>query len=101
MGIVMVTCPDTGRDISTSLDDRAPDGVLAIEPWRLLEADEELAVAGIRILRACHRYGAAHMLFLGELGLELLAGATRACALGTTGLRHEAVDHAVEREPVV
>src|SRR5213593_677770 len=64
----------------------APGGVLAVEEARVVEADEELAVAGIRILRARHRDGAAHMRLTVELGLELLAGAAGASALRATGL---------------
>src|ERR1700693_5441013 len=76
-------------DILHAFDDHSPDRVLAIEPRRLFEADEELAVAGIRTLRARHGYVTAHVLLLGELGLELPAGAAGAGTLGTAGLRHE------------
>ena len=41
------------------------------------------------------------MRFLVELGLQLLAGTAGAGALRAAGLRHEAVDHAVEHDAVV
>src|SRR5712675_2921103 len=67
----------------------APDRVLAIEEGGVVEADEELAVAGIRAGGARHRGGAAHMRLLIELGLELLAGTAGAGALRAAGLGHE------------
>src|ERR1700733_4033039 len=79
----------------------APDRVLVVEERCIVEADEELAVAGIRACRARHRRGAADMRFLVELGLELLAGAAGAGALRTSGLRHEAFDNTVEYDAVV
>src|ERR1700723_2484778 len=83
-------------DVLHALGHLAPDRVLVVEEGRIVEADEELAVAGIRAGRARHRGGAADMRFLVELGLELFAGAAGAGALRTSGLRHEAFDHAVE-----
>src|SRR5579883_1623350 len=79
----------------------APDSVLAVEPFRVLEADEELAVAGIRTLRPRHRHRAAHMFFIGEFGFELLARAAGAGAARTSGLRHKPVDHAMELQSVI
>src|SRR3984893_5545116 len=79
----------------------APHRVLVVEERRIVEADEELAVAGIRAGRARHRGGAADMRFLVELGLELLAGAAGAGALRAPGLRHEALDHAMEHDAVI
>src|SRR6202790_4544080 len=79
----------------------APDRVLLVEEGGVVEADEELAVAGIRTCRARHRGGAAHMRLVVEFGLELLAGAAGAGALRTAGLRHETVDHAMEHDAVV
>src|SRR6185437_5565126 len=64
----------------------APDRILVIEERCVVEADEELAVAGIRACRAGHRGGAAHMRFLVEFGLELLAGSAGAGALRTPRL---------------
>src|SRR5262249_39654589 len=74
----------------------APHRVLPVEPVRLGKADEELAVPGIVVARARHRDGAAHMWLVGKLRLELLPGAASAGAVGAPGLRHEAVDDAVE-----
>ena len=68
-------------DVFHALDDVAPGGVLVVEEAGVVEADEELAVAGIRAGRARHRHGAAHMRLLVELGLELLARAAGAGAL--------------------
>src|SRR2546423_8951009 len=79
----------------------APDRVLAVEEGGVVEADEELAVAGIRARRARHRGGAADMRLLVELGLQFLAGAAGAGALRTAGLRHKALDHAMEHDAVV
>ena len=88
-------------DVLHALGDLAPDRVLAVEEGGVVEADEELAVGGIRAGRARHRGGAAHMRLLVELGLELLAGAAGAGALRAAGLRHEALDHAMEHDAVV
>src|SRR5262249_43381618 len=73
----------------------------AVEEWRVLEADEELAVARIGVLRPRHRHGAALMRFAVKLRLELLARAPGAGAGRIAGLRHEAVDDAVEDDAVV
>src|SRR5206468_4278317 len=88
-------------DVLHPLGDLAPGRVLVVEEARVVEADEELAVAGVRALRPRHRHGAAHMRLAVELGLELLAGAAGASAVRATGLRHEAVDDAVEYDAVV
>src|SRR6201996_4509039 len=88
-------------DVLHALGDLAPHGVLAVEERGIVEAYEELAVAGIRAGRARHRGGAADMRFLAELGLELLAGTAGPGALRTSGLRHEALDHAMEHDAVV
>src|ERR1700742_2631186 len=88
-------------DVLHALGDLAPPRVLAVEEGRVVEADEELAVAGIRAGGARHRGGAADMRLLVELGLQLLAGTARAGAVRATGLRHEAVDHAMEHDAVV
>src|SRR5665647_1616816 len=76
-------------DVLHALGHLAPDRVLVVEEGSIVEADEELAVAGIRAGGARHRGGAAHMRLLVELGLQLLAGAAGAGALRTAGLRHE------------
>ena len=41
------------------------------------------------------------MLLARELGLELVARAAGAVAVRVAGLRHEAVDHAMEDDPVI
>src|SRR3569623_762796 len=79
----------------------APNGVLLVEEARIVEADEELAVAGIRVGGARHRHRAAHMRLGVEFGLQFLAGAAGAAAVRATGLRHEAVDHAMKHDAVV
>src|SRR5262249_14457582 len=60
-------------DILHPADHPAPHGVLAVEEWGVVETDEDLAIARIGILRACHRAGAAHMRLAVEFRLELLA----------------------------
>src|ERR1700736_4036927 len=79
----------------------APDGVLIVEERCIVEADEELTVAGIRAGGTRHRGRSAHMWLLIELGLELLAGTAGAGALRASRLRHETFDHAVEHDAVV
>src|SRR6266404_3491782 len=88
-------------DVIHAIRHPAPDRVLAVEEGRVVEADEELAVAGIRARGARHRRRAAHMRLLGELGLELVAGAAGTGTVRATGLRHEALDHAMEYDVVV
>ena len=88
-------------DVLHALDDLAPDRVLAVEERRVGEADEELAVGEVRALRARHRQRAAHVRLAVELGLQLLARAAGAGAGRVAGLRHEAVDDAVEDDAVI
>src|ERR1700754_4160060 len=88
-------------DVFHARGDLAPHRVLVVKEGSIVEADEELAVAGIRARRARHRRGAADMRLLVEFGLELLAGAAGAGALRTSGLRHETVDDAMEHDAVV
>src|SRR5713101_6240497 len=88
-------------DVFHALGHLAPDRVLVVEERGIIEADEELAIAGIRAGGARHRGGAAHMRLVVEFGLELLAGAAGAGALRTAGLRHETLDHAMEHDAVV
>src|ERR1700709_2208131 len=88
-------------DVFHARGDLAPHRVLVVEEGSIVEADEELAVAGIRTGRARHRCRAAHMRLLAGFGLELLAGAAGAGALRTSGLRHETVDDAMEHDAVV
>src|SRR6185312_499971 len=79
----------------------APHGVLAVEEVGVLEADEELAARAVRIVGARHRHGAAAVRLLAELGRQALAHAAHAGAVGIAGLRHEAVDHAMEHDAIV
>src|ERR1700710_519463 len=88
-------------DVFHTRGDLAPHRVLVVEEGSIVEADEELAVAGIGARRARHRRGAADMRLLVEFGLELLAGAAGSGALRTSGLRHETVDDAMEHDAVV
>src|SRR5213592_1312931 len=79
----------------------APDRILVVEERGIIEADEELAIGGIRAGGARHRGGAAHMRLLVELGLQLLAGTAGSGALRTAGLRHETFDYAMEHDAVI
>src|SRR5207342_453495 len=88
-------------DVLHALDHLAPDRVLVVEEAGVVKADEELAVARVRIARARHRHDAADVRLLVELGFELLARAAGPGAMRATGLRHEAVDHAMKNDPVV
>src|SRR5258707_15467427 len=74
-------------DVLHARGDLAPHRVLVVEERSIVEADEELAVAGIRAGGARHRGGAAHMWLPVELGLQFLAGAAGAGALRTSRLR--------------
>jgi hypothetical protein len=88
-------------DVLHAVGHLAPDGVLAVEEGRIVEANEELAVAGIRTGGARHRGRAADMRFLVELSLEFLARAAGTGALRASGLRHETLDHAMEHDAIV
>src|SRR5476651_406361 len=81
--------------------DLAPHGVLAVEEVRVLEADEELAARAARIAGAGHRRHAAAVRLLAEFGGQTIAHAAHSVAVGIAGLRHEAVDHAMEHDTVV
>src|SRR5260221_6509724 len=76
-------------DVFHALGHLAPDRVLVVEERGIVEADEELAVAGIRAGGARHRSRATHMRFLVELGLQLLAGSARARFLPTSRPWHD------------
>src|SRR5215468_2171383 len=92
------------RDLVDELhagDDLAPDGVLAVQPGGVGKADEELAIGAVGIARARHGYRAAHMVLVGELGLEILPRAAGAGARRIAGLRHEAGDHAMKNDAIV
>src|SRR5690606_30039047 len=81
----------------------APDRVLLIEEAGVVEANEELAVGGVRIVGARHRAHAAHMWLSAELLLQVwLRGAAGAVEIpAVTALRHEALDNAVKRDSVI
>src|SRR3546814_7027024 len=84
-----------------AVDHFAPDGILIVEEARIFEADEELAVGAVRILRARHRTDAADMRFGAEFGGQVgKLAAPHAGAGRIAALRHEAVDHAVENHVV-
>src|SRR2546421_244837 len=83
-------------------DDLPPDGVLLVEEAGIVEEDEELAVRAMRALRARHGGGAAHMRLGIELGRQIrIARPAGAGAVRAAGLRHEAVDDAVEHDSIV
>src|SRR6516225_3609954 len=88
-------------DVLHTLRDLTPDGILPIEPGRVCEADEELAVGRVRILCARHGDGAAYMLLLGKFRLELSTRAPGSGSLRATRLCHEAVDDTVKHKAVV
>src|ERR1700730_157271 len=82
--------------------DLSPDGILLVEKARVAKANEELRVGRIRVLRAGHGTGAAHMRLGVELRLEI--GILRAAGPGpvrAAGLGHEPLDHAVKNYAVV
>src|SRR2546423_6585577 len=89
-------------DVLHAFDDLAPHGVLLVEEAGVVEADEALAIRTVRVLRARHRGGAAYMGVRAQLRRQVrIARATGARAMRAAGLRHEALDHAVERDAVV
>src|SRR5215204_4309664 len=65
-------------DVLHAVDDGAPDRVLPVEKGCIVKADEELAIGGIRTLRARHGDGAAHVRLARKFGLELFARAAGA-----------------------
>jgi hypothetical protein len=75
---------------------------LAVQRTALREHDEELRVRGIRVGRPRHAHRAAAEGLARELGGHVgQVRSTSPVALRIAGLSHEAVDHAVEDEPVV
>src|SRR3569623_1435530 len=99
-------------DILHAGDDLAPDGVLLVEEAGIVEHDEELRIGAVRVLRTGHRDHAANMRLAAELLLEVRivratgAGARHVALVGiavldVAGLRHEAIDHAMEHHAVV
>ena len=81
--------------------DLSPDGVLSVQESRVGEADEELAVGGVRVHRARHRHRPADMRFLVELRVQLFAAAAHARARRIARLRHEAIDDTMEHNAVI
>src|SRR5918993_2481144 len=82
--------------------DLAPDGVLIVEEAGVVEADEELAVRAVGVLRAGHRADAADVRLTAEFGLQVRKiGAAGAAPARITALGHEAGDHAMKRNAVV
>src|SRR5690606_29932900 len=85
-----------------AFDHLAPHRILAVQPRRILEADEELRICGVRVLRTRHRAGAANMAHVRDLRLQVrLVRTAHAGSCRIAGLRHEAVDDAVEHDAVV
>ena len=67
-----------------------------------MKADEELAVGRVGFIRACHRHCPAQMRQFVKLGLQIgKLRPTLARARGIAGLRHEALNHAVEDNAIV
>src|SRR5690242_1960313 len=87
-------------DVFHALDHLAPHRVLVVEEAGFIEADEKLAVTGIGIAGARHRYRPAHVRFAVEFRLELLSGSTGAGAVRAPRLCHEAIDDTVEYDTV-
>src|SRR6185436_15052126 len=82
--------------------DLAEDRVLAVEPWRGHEREEELAAVRSRTgVRHAQQPRAVVLHAGGELAVEAVAGAAGAAAERTAALRHELRDDAVERQAVV
>src|SRR5690606_38805363 len=89
-------------DIFHAFDHFAPDGVLVVEEAGILEADEELAVRAVRILRTRHRTDAANVRFAVEFcGKVGKLAAAHARSRRIAALRHEAGDHAVKDDAIV
>src|SRR3990172_4881973 len=99
-GFHLVALLDVVHDVHAR-DDLAEHGVLAVEEVRRGERDVELAAGGVGVVAPRHGDGAAVVLVLVELGLDLVAGAARAVALGVAALDDEAGLDAVEGQPVV
>ena len=82
--------------------DLAPDGVLTVEEAGIVEADEELAVGAVRVLRPGHRAGAANVRLTREFRLQVRQiRAVESSPCRIAALRHEAGDDTVEHDAVV
>ena len=80
------------------------DGVLAVEERAFVEHDEELAVGRVVVAAfARHADDAALERHIGKFGLQvrIRRAAGPVAVLAVAGLRHEAVDDAMERHVVV
>src|SRR4029453_1546360 len=87
-------------DVLTGCDP-AEDGVLPVEPGRLVRRhDEELRTVRVRP-GVCHREVSARDAMVVELVLERVARTARAVTARTAALDHEVRDDAVEDEAVV
>ncbi len=81
--------------------DAAEDRVLAVQPRRIVDGDDE-ELRAVRVRPGVrHREVAARDRVVVELVLERVAGTTRPVAARATALDHEVRDHAMEHETVV
>src|SRR5258707_14152693 len=85
-------------DVFHALNHLAPDGVLVVEEARIVEANEKLAVARIRIAGARHRHRAAHGRLAVKLGLQLFARPASPRARRAAGLGQQPVDNAGDND---
>src|ERR1700675_2871191 len=99
-GLHLVALLDVVHDVHAG-DDLAEHGVLAVEEVRRGEHDVELAAGGVGVVAPRHGDGAAVVLVLVELGLDLVPGAARAVALRIAALHDEVGLDAVKGQPVV
>src|SRR5271170_8229916 len=90
-----------------TLNHAAKDRVLTIQPGLRRQTDIELAAAALTlrihvVAGARRRYGTAQMFFVRvDLGDDFISGTAATVAVGVAALDHEAVDHAMEGQPVV
>src|SRR4051812_17267119 len=91
-----------GVDMLHAFGHLAPHRILAVEEAGVVEADEELAVGAVGVLRARHRRDSAHVRLAREFGREVgLVRSAHAAAGRVAALGHEAEDDAVEDHAVV
>src|SRR5690606_36100390 len=77
-------------DIFHAFDHFAPYGILLVEETRVVEADEELAVCAVRVLRTRHGANAADVRFAAEFLRQVgKLAAAHAGARRVAALRHE------------
>src|SRR6266540_4886766 len=85
-----------------AVDDLAEHGVLAGQPFRRSEGDEELPAVGVRsTVRHREDAGLVELSAGAEFIGEAVARAARAVAERVAALDHEVLDHAMEHEAVV